>query len=81
MNTKPLKPCPFCGKIPEITLSPGSYGYYAASLSINCCHGLSIGAAVEEYDWDKREHVDTTEKARSYIIEKWNTRVTSGVPS
>ncbi len=77
MNTE-LKGCPFCGKVPEIKTIAGSYGYYSAKLGISCCNGISIGEDTEEYDWDKRVHINTTKKALTNIIARWNNRYSIG---
>ncbi len=69
-----LKPCPFCGEIPKVERIAGSYGYYPPRVGISCCNGISIGAATEEYDWEKRKHFDTTESAIVDITTRWNAR-------
>ena len=75
MTEQTIKPCPFCGTIPTLKFIPGSYGYYPEAANISCCNGISIGKATEEYDWDKRKHVDTRKSAIAFVIDKWNRRV------
>ncbi len=58
-----LKPCPFCGKVPELRWRGSAYiGFYAR---IKC---ESCNMVMEHYNWK-------CDKAKSEIADKWNRRV------
>ena len=69
-----LKPCPFCGKVPEIEHISGSYGYYSDKYTIRCCNGIEIHSDGEDYNWEKRQHYRRDDAAKQEITQKWNTR-------
>lgn len=77
-----LLPCPFCGSPAEIGHGAEDYGYRPPTVLIFCSGGVPcpkprIVRAKSEYDWDKREHVDISEKAEAEVIRIWNTRDTT----
>lgn len=73
-TTPELKPCPFCGTVPELQHGPGNYGYTPPSVFVKCCNGLFVMADTEKYDWDKREHVNVKDEAIEAVVSRWNKR-------
>jgi len=72
--SKELKPCPFCGTIPELNFHQGNWGYSDPSVSINCCHGIVIGEYTKKHMGNDVGYVDCKEEAISAVVDKWNTR-------
>lgn len=68
-----LKPCPFCGVVPDLTITPGSYGYTHDKIGISCCNGISIGANMQKWEIG-RGHYDVSQEAKKTVIDRWNKR-------
>lgn len=78
-----LKPCPFCGDVPELEYGGGScYDLWCndcgqSVISIQICDEMTIEERMAEADLGpphykhEKEFVDRVEKI---IIERWNTR-------
>lgn len=60
----PLKPCPYCGKIPEHHYEGGSHGYYEAKHRVACYCGLST----------KTVHTDNYQEGIERTANEWNNK-------
>ena len=76
-----LKPCPFCGEIPElimIDLTSTEAMRFTVMWVVNCnsCHTKKHSLAI--YRFTGGETVDVLQDGKSNVIELWNRRAKDG---
>lgn len=69
-----MKTCPFCNGQPFIEHRSGSYGYTPGYWVIGCksC-GIEFKKDSEEWS-QKRGHYSVSKEAKSWLVNKWDTR-------
>lgn len=64
-----LKPCPFCGEMPEIRMKVGSDVHILYSIECDCgCARIRIKAYNDYTTLEEHDHIVNR------LIEAWNTR-------
>ena len=75
-----LKPCPFCGKLPEFEYNGGTFYEFECScglarVSIQICDLMTIEEREEGYDDKTHSYLpEFVKRAEIEAIKKWNTR-------
>lgn len=76
-----LKPCPFCGEVPELEECIGTYYEYVCScdmarFSIQICDLMTINERVNNpFDYENLKWPDQfIERAKQEFIKQWNKR-------
>ena len=67
-----LMPCPFCGEVPKIKETSGSYGYCPPTVGVKCCI-VSFSFETEEWAEGKGTY-SVRGAALSKVGAKWNKR-------
>ena len=79
MDNIALKPCPFCGEIPELPCGDGTQ--YEIECNCGCarscvqiCDLMEDGERASDDFTDYRYKQKYIDRAKDYTIEQWNTR-------